>query len=91
LADVAALALIHYRPDHAGATDILTRAQSALAGKAAVDMATGLLAERGRLDLTQALHALHGYCRANGLRLTDTAQALVRRDLDVNSVLSILN
>ncbi|WP_327351522.1 GAF and ANTAR domain-containing protein [Streptomyces sp. NBC_01304] len=91
LADVAALALIHYRADQAGTGDILTRVQSALAGKAAVEMATGMLAERGGLDLTRALHALQSYCRANGLRLTDTAQALVRRDLDANSVLSLLN
>ncbi|MFE0101295.1 GAF and ANTAR domain-containing protein [Streptomyces sp. NPDC059009] len=88
LADVAALALIHYRPEPVRPTDILTRVQSTLSAKAAVETATGMLAQHGDLGLAQAHQALRTYCRTNGGRLVDAAQALIRGDLDPATVLA---
>ncbi|WP_329276612.1 GAF domain-containing protein [Streptomyces sp. NBC_01451] len=88
LTDMAALALIHYSPEPTRPTDILTRAESVLAAKAAVEMASGMLAEHGRLTPAAALRALRAYCAGNGGRLSATAQALVRRELDLSTVLA---
>ncbi len=87
LADVAALALIHYNPEPTRSSDVLTRAESVLAAKAAVEMASGMLAEHGRLTPSEALRVLRAYCAGNGGRLSATAQALVRRELALTAVL----
>ncbi|MFE3181401.1 GAF domain-containing protein [Streptomyces violascens] len=88
LADVAAVALIHWNPDRIRPSDILTRLQSTAAAKAAIETATGMLAEYGRLDLAEAGSALRAYSRHNGGRLTDTAHALIRRSLAPDTVLA---
>ncbi|MDQ1042645.1 GAF domain-containing protein [Streptomyces sp. V4I2] len=90
LADVAAVALVHWSPDPARPMDILTQAQAAVAAKATVEMAQGMLAEYGRLDPAQAMDALHAYCCRDGDRLTEVAQALVRRTLAPETVLAAL-
>ncbi|MBC9714703.1 GAF and ANTAR domain-containing protein [Streptomyces sp. TRM66268-LWL] len=91
LADVAAMALFHYRPEPVRSTDVLTRAQAAVAAKATVDMATGMLAEFGGLQLAEADRTLRAYSHRHGARLTDTAQALVRRELAPGAVLSAVS
>lgn len=88
LADVATIAVIHYRPTPLRATDIFTGAQTTLATKAAVETAAGMLAEFGDLSLSQAHQALRAYSQHNGSRLGQIAQALVRRDLDPHTVLA---
>jgi hypothetical protein len=88
LADVATLALIHYNPEPTRFSDVLTRAESVLAAKATVEMASGMLAEHGRLTPSEALRVLRAYCAGNGGRLSATAQALVRRELALTAVLA---
>ncbi|MFJ2771179.1 GAF and ANTAR domain-containing protein [Streptomyces sp. NPDC087300] len=88
LADVAAVALIHYRPDPARPSDVLTRVQAAVSARATVDMATGMLAEGGLLELADAGRVLRIYARRHGGRLTEVAQALVRRELELGTVLA---
>lgn len=88
LADVAAIALIHYRPDPARPSDVLTRVQAVVSARATVDMATGMLAEGGGLDIAEAGQVLRVHARRRGGRLTEVAQALVRRELDLRSVLT---
>jgi len=90
LADVAAVALVHWSPAPARPVDILTHVQAAVAAKAAVEMAQGMLAEHGRLDPVHAMEALLAYSGLNGNRLTSTAQALVRRTLAPAVVLAAL-
>ncbi|MEV0219843.1 GAF and ANTAR domain-containing protein [Streptomyces sp. NPDC050704] len=90
LADVAAVALVNWSPIPARPADILTQVQAAMAAKATVEMAQGMLAEHGRLDPAQALRALHAYSTGDGGRLTETAQAVVRRTLDPDLVLGAL-
>ncbi|WP_251093945.1 GAF and ANTAR domain-containing protein [Streptomyces sp. Caat 7-52] len=87
LVDVAAVALVSWRPEAPRATDISARVQVALAAKATVDMATGMLAEAGGLTLGEARKALRRYAEHGHARLTDTAHALVRRTLRPETVL----
>ncbi|MFC7308865.1 ANTAR domain-containing protein [Streptomyces monticola] len=90
LADVAALALLHWSPEPARPADVLTRVQAALAAKAAVEMAKGMLAEYAQLDPAEALQLLRAYSESKGCCLADSAQALVRRTLAPESVLAAL-
>ncbi|MFS8198732.1 GAF domain-containing protein [Streptomyces sp. CWNU-52B] len=90
LADVAAVALVHWSPDPARPMDILTHVQAAVAAKATVEMAQGMLAEHGQVDPARAMEALLAYSGRNGNRLTITAQALVRRTLEPALVLAAL-
>ncbi|NGO15450.1 GAF and ANTAR domain-containing protein [Streptomyces sp. HC44] len=88
LADVAAVALVHWSPDPVRAIDIQAHGQAALAAKASVEMAQGMLAEHGGRDLVEALRVLRAYAARNGGRLTETAQALIRRTLAPDAVLT---
>jgi len=88
LADVAALALIHWSAEPTRPTDIHTRVQVSIAAKATVDMATGMVAEFGDLTSIEALSALHVYAARHNGRLIDTARALVRRTLRAEEVLA---
>ncbi|MEN8649181.1 GAF and ANTAR domain-containing protein [Streptomyces sp. 21So2-11] len=90
LADVAAVGLVHWRSDPARPGEILTQVQAALAAKASVDIARGMLAEAGDLDPSQASRLLTMYSKQHGRRLTETAQALVRRTIGPATVLSAL-
>ncbi|MGW0212650.1 GAF domain-containing protein [Streptomyces sp. NPDC003233] len=87
LADVTAVALVNWRPERLRPTDVSNRVQAALAAKAAVDMATGVLAETGELSLAEARAALRGYADGHR-RLVDTAHALVRRAQSPDAVLA---
>ncbi|MEV2212055.1 GAF and ANTAR domain-containing protein [Streptomyces sp. NPDC050997] len=88
LTDVAALALVHWNPDPLRRNDIATRAQSALACKATIEMATGMLAEFGGLSTAEAYSVLRTHTARNGDRLISTARALVRRTLSPDALLA---
>ncbi|MFI6355903.1 GAF and ANTAR domain-containing protein [Streptomyces sp. NPDC050743] len=87
LADVTAVALVNWRPERLRPIDVSNRVQAALAAKATVDMATGMLAEAGELTLADARAALRGYADGHRRRLVDTARALVQRALPPDAVL----
>ncbi|MPY80514.1 MAG: ANTAR domain-containing protein [Actinophytocola sp.] len=53
--------------------------QHALDSRIVIEQAKGLLAERHHLDLDEAFHLLRSFCRANNLKLTETARAVVAR------------
>ncbi|AOR33582.1 hypothetical protein BFF78_23185 [Streptomyces fodineus] len=88
LADVTAVALVNWRPEPLRPTDVSARVQAALAAKAAVDMACGMLAETGGLTLSEARAALRAHADDHCRRLVDTAHALVRRTLHPDVVLT---
>ena len=88
LADVTAVALVNWRPERLRPSDVSNRVQAALAAKATVDMATGMLAESGDLTMTEARAALRGYADRYHRRLVDTAHAVVRRALPAPDVLA---
>ncbi|MGW4561279.1 GAF domain-containing protein [Streptomyces sp. NPDC004561] len=88
LADVTAVALVNWSPEPLRPTDVISRVQAALSAKAAVDMATGMLAESGDLDLPAARAALRAYALRHHRRLVDTAHAVVGRALRPQDVLA---
>ncbi|MFF9408258.1 GAF domain-containing protein [Streptomyces anandii] len=88
LADVTAVALVNWNPEPLRPSDITTRVQAAVAAKANVDIATGMLAEQGDLTLAQARGVLQAYATRTGRRLTDTAHALTSRALPADDVLT---
>lgn len=53
--------------------------QHALDSRIVIEQAKGVLAERHQLDLDEAFQQLRAFCRANNLKLTETARALVDR------------
>lgn len=90
LADVAALALVHWDPDRLRPTDIHTRTQAAVATKAVVEVASGMLAESCGLTMTEAHSALRAYAAHQGCGLVSTAHEIMRRTLPPASVLDPL-
>ncbi|QNP75391.1 GAF and ANTAR domain-containing protein [Streptomyces roseirectus] len=89
LADLSALALMHWTAEPAPAGDIVTRVQSVIASKATLEIAKGMVAEYARTSIPAAARLLGAYAARHRVRLTDTAQALVNRTLDV-SVVSVV-
>ncbi|MFD7711641.1 GAF domain-containing protein [Streptomyces sp. NPDC059785] len=87
LADLSGTAVLQWRAEPLRLVDILARVQSAVSAKATVDVAVGMIAAAGTLPLPQAARALHVYADRHGERPTDTAAALVRRDLRPQKVL----
>ncbi|MDQ1641153.1 MAG: hypothetical protein QOJ90_504 [Actinomycetota bacterium] len=80
LADVASVALVQDK----AATDrtaVNAQLQTALTSRVVLEQAKGILAQRGRLDMSEAFAVLRGYARDHNLRLTDVAQAVVSRAL----------
>ncbi|MGW5281237.1 GAF and ANTAR domain-containing protein [Streptomyces collinus] len=88
LADVTAVALVTWSSDRVRPADVSGRVQVALAAKATVDMASGMIAEAGGLSLPEARAALRAHVGGHRGRLLDTAQALVRRTLSPRDVLT---
>ncbi|MER7570123.1 ANTAR domain-containing protein, partial [Streptomyces sp. NPDC097941] len=60
--------------------------QGALAAKATLEIAKGMIAQHADTTITQAAHLLTTYAHHHHLRLTDTVQALVTRTLPPNTI-----
>lgn len=88
LADVTAVALVSWSPYPVRADDISSRVQAAIAAKATVEIAGGMIAEYGGLSVTQAQHVLRAYAMRSRERLTHVAHALVQRTLPPDTVLT---
>ncbi|MFC9930229.1 GAF domain-containing protein [Streptomyces sp. NPDC127190] len=87
LADVTSVALVNWTPRPLRPTDVATRVQAALA-KAAVDVATGMLAAAGDLTLPAARTALTAYADRHHRRVVDIARTLVDRTLSPRDLLA---
>ncbi|MFJ6087810.1 GAF domain-containing protein [Streptomyces sp. NPDC092369] len=81
LADSAALALMHWSTEPTRIDDIVTRVQSVIAAKATLEIAKGMVAQYTGSTVADAAHLLNAYVYEQGLRLTETAYALVTRAL----------
>ncbi|MFG2459142.1 GAF and ANTAR domain-containing protein [Streptomyces sp. NPDC048523] len=86
LADSAALALMHWTTEPTPTHDVITRVQGALAAKATLEIAKGMIAQHADTTITQAAHLLTAYAHHHHLRLTDTVQALVTRTLPPDTI-----
>jgi hypothetical protein len=87
LCDVAALSLLSWSDEAPRDGDIVTRVQSAIVAKATVEMAKGMIARYGHVSVADASIALHGYARRRQMRLSETAQALTERTLDLSEII----
>ncbi len=85
LAHVASMAIVQAGrpPDH---VDVLTALQSAVTGRAAVEMAKGVLAETHSVSTEEAFHLLRGYAHQHHRHLADVARAVVSGALPATSI-----
>jgi transcriptional regulator with GAF, ATPase, and Fis domain len=86
LADVATVGIIQARAIRHGEM-VAEQLQTALNHRVIIEQAKGVLAERGRLDMSEAFAQLRSYARCNNQRLSDLARAVVERTIDTNTVL----
>ncbi|GGW67600.1 MULTISPECIES: GAF and ANTAR domain-containing protein [Streptomyces] len=82
LADSAALSLMHWSTEPARVDDVITRVQSAIAAKTALEIAKGMIAVYGNIEVGEAGRRLTDYARHHRVSLADTAHALVSRTMD---------
>jgi transcriptional regulator with GAF, ATPase, and Fis domain len=76
LADVATIGILQERAIHH--REILAeQLQVALNSRVIIEQASGMLAERGRLDVAQAFALLRSHARSSGRRLSDLARDVV--------------
>ena len=76
LADVASIAIIQDQASRDAATRE-GHLQHALNSRIAIEQAKGMIAERHRVDMTEAFSRLRTYARNNNRGLTETAEALI--------------
>lgn len=88
LAQVAAGTMTLWRSEPTRPSDILSRIQAVVAGKAMVETAVGMLAAAGSMSVHDAGRALRAYCRHTGRPPVETAHALVSRELAPHEVLA---
>ncbi|MBY8879706.1 GAF domain-containing protein [Actinacidiphila acidipaludis] len=88
LAGVAAVAMTVWRSSPVRSQDILTRVQSVISAKSALETAEGMVAEAGGLDVLAAARTLQAYGRRSGRGPVETAYALVGRVLDPHDVVA---
>jgi transcriptional regulator with GAF, ATPase, and Fis domain len=86
MADVAALALMHWSAEPAGETEIVTRVRSALAAKAVLETAKGMVAQYADVSIAEATRMLRAYARRRHTGLASVAQDLTSRRLDLAAV-----
>ncbi|MFD5538840.1 ANTAR domain-containing protein [Streptomyces sp. NPDC127079] len=89
LADVTAVALVNWNPYPIRPDDISSRVQAAIAAKATMELASGMIAEHGGLSIAQAQRALRTYAVRADDRLTQVAHALVHRALPPETILAV--
>ncbi|MBF6172345.1 GAF and ANTAR domain-containing protein [Nocardia blacklockiae] len=86
LADIATIGILHQRAATRSET-INQQLQTALNTRIIIEQAKGMLAERGRLDMDHAFLRLRTYARANNLRLTELARAVVQGTAEIGTLL----
>ncbi|SHM79460.1 GAF domain-containing protein [Actinacidiphila paucisporea] len=88
LAAVALGSMMRWRAEPARPSDILTRVQSVISAKAAVETAVGMLAATGRTTVGEAARELERYCRHEGFRAAAVARWLLDGTVTPESVLA---
>ena len=86
LADVATIGILQERAIHR--REILAeQLQVALNSRVIIEQASGILAERGRLDIAQAFTLLRSHARSNNRRLSDLARDVVTGATTIDALL----
>jgi hypothetical protein len=81
LADVATIGILQQRSVHRSAV-LAEHLQRALNSRVVIEQAKGILAERNGLSMEAAFAALRLYARAQNIKLTDLAVAVVHNDFN---------
>jgi hypothetical protein len=81
LADSSVLALMHWSAEPAPVDDVITRVQSAIAAKATLEIAKGMVAQYADTSIGEAARLLTAYANGRQVRLTETVHALVTRSM----------
>lgn len=81
-ADIATVAVLQER-DIAAHAELAGGLQTALTSRIRIEQAKGVLAERHGVSVDDAFGLLRGHARALGLRLTDVAEAVADRTLEI--------
>ncbi|MDX3458071.1 ANTAR domain-containing protein [Streptomyces sp. ME02-8801-2C] len=79
LADSAAL--MHWSIEPARSDDVITRVQSAISGKALLEIAKGMIAEYADVSIPEAGQLPAGYASRHRVSLAETGHALVSRSM----------
>jgi len=87
LADVATIGILQQRSVHRSAM-LTEQLQSALNSRVAIEQAKGVLAERNGVGMDAAFAALRQHARNHNLKLTALALAVLRGDVDPDTVLA---
>lgn len=88
LVDVATIGLIQVEGGQRSDV-LLGQLQRALEARVVIEQAKGVLAQLRDLTPAQAFTVLRGYARANGLRLTELAFAVIERDPLTTTLLAL--
>ncbi|MEW2412490.1 GAF and ANTAR domain-containing protein [Streptomyces sp. NPDC046866] len=88
LARVAATSVLTWNREPLRPYDIVTRTQAALSSKGVLDIATGMLAATAAISPAEAGARLRSYAAVHRQRPADIADALVRRTLTPQEVLT---
>ncbi|MES5821305.1 GAF and ANTAR domain-containing protein [Streptomyces sp. RG80] len=86
LADSSALALMHWSTEPTRGDDVITRVQSAIAAKAALDIAKGIIAENAGVSIGDAGRLLTAYAARHRVSLATTIRNLVNRTMPPDAV-----
>jgi GAF domain-containing protein len=85
LADVATIGILQRRSTHRSAI-VAEQLQHALNSRVVIEQAKGVMAERRSFSMDAAFDALRHHARSHNLKLTDVALAVVRGDLEPESL-----
>jgi GAF domain-containing protein len=86
LADVATIGILQHRTV-SRASVLVEQLQLALNTRISVEQAKGVISEFGSVDMGVAFEAIRSFARANRLKLSSVAEALIRRDLQPSLVI----
>ena len=86
LADVATIGILQHRTV-SRASVLVEQLQLALNTRISVEQAKGVISEFGGVDMGVAFEAIRSFARANRLKLSSVAEALIRRDLQPSLVI----
>jgi AmiR/NasT family two-component response regulator len=85
MAHIATISLLNQRAIGEAHTST-NQLQHALNSRVVIEQAKGVLAERASLDMDEAFQTLRGYARSHNRRLSEVADDVVHRHVDITEL-----